>query len=345
MAEGTAFEVQDVFAEPGLREWWDPAREMGFTSLISLPLRREGDVTGALTFYFEGAHRFEEPERALLSIVTDQLAATAERAQLMERLQISNERLEIENAELQRRVREAEESRRLKTQFLLNVSHELRTPLTSIAGCTDVLAADPAGRLSAQQRSAVEKIERASGMLLRLVGNMLDLSQLRLGCLVLDEGPQEALALAEGAAQAAAAPEGVCFRLERPDGAVPFTGDGEKIGRILENLLSNAFKFTSKGEVVLTVRRIPLIMPAQGRHAVVEWEIRDTGVGIPPEEQPWIFDELRQVDGTSTRLYGGSGLGLALSRGLAQLLGGDITVESHAGVGSTFTLRLPVRVG
>ena len=345
VAEGTAFEVQDVFAEPGLREWWDPAREMGFTSLISLPLRREGDVTGALTFYFEGAHRFEEPERALLSIVTDQLAATAERAQLMERLQISNERLEIENAELQRRVREAEESRRLKTQFLLNVSHELRTPLTSIAGCTDVLAADPAGRLSAQQRSAVEKIERASGMLLRLVGNMLDLSQLRLGCLVLDEGPQEALALAEGAAQAAAAPEGVCFRLERPDGAVPFTGDGEKIGRILENLLSNAFKFTSKGDVVLTVRSIPLIMPAQGRHAVVEWEIRDTGVGIPPEEQPWIFDELRQVDGTSTRLYGGSGLGLALSRGLAQFLGGDISVESHAGVGSTFTLRLPVRVG
>ena len=344
VAEGVAFEVEDVFAEPGLREWWDPAREMGFTSLISLPLRREGDVTGALTFYFEASHRFEEQERTLLTIVTDQLAATAERAQLMERLQTSNERLERENAELLRRVREAEEARRLRTQFLLNVSHELRAPLTSILGCTDMLAADPAGRLSAQQRSAVEKIDRASGMLLRLVGNLLDLSQLRLGTLALEEGPQEALALAERAAEAAA-PEGLAFRIEQPDGAVPFTGDGEKIGRILENLLSNAFKFTTSGEVVLTVRRIPLIMPAQGRHAVVEWEIRDTGVGIPPEDQPWIFDELRQVDGTSTRLYGGSGLGLALSRGLANLLGGDIAFESHPGVGSTFTLRLPVRVG
>lgn len=345
VAEGVPFEVEDVFAEPGLREWWDPAREMGFTSLISLPLRREGEVTGALTFYFEGAHRFEEPERVLLTIVTDQLAATAERAQLMERLQTSTERLERENADLVRRVREAEEARRLKTQFLLNVSHELRAPLTSILGSADVLAEDPAGRLSAPQRATVEKIGSAAGILLRMVGNLLELSQLKMGSLTLEEGPQEALALAEQASAEACVAEGVSFRIEHPDGPVPFTGDGEKIGRILENLVSNALKFTTRGEVVMTVRRIPLIMPAQGRHAVVEWEVRDTGIGIPAEDQPWIFDELRQVDGSSTRLYGGSGIGLALSRALAHLLGGDIVVDSHEGVGSTFTLRLPVRVG
>ncbi len=96
--------------------------------------------------------------------------------------------------------------------------------------------------------------------------------------------------------------------------------------------------------MTLSVRRTPLILPAQGRHAVVEWEVQDTGIGMRPEDQRWVFDELRQVDGTSTRLYGGTGLGLALSLGLAQLLGGEIAVDSREGDGSTFTLRLPARM-
>jgi signal transduction histidine kinase len=278
-------------------------------------------------------------------MVTDQLAGTADRAQQLERLQTANERLERENAELRRRLGEAEVARGRASRFLLNVSHELGAPLTAIRGHADLLAGDPGGRLSLQQHAMVERIGQAAAMLLRLTGNLLDLSRLRLGQTGLEEAPQEAGALAERALAAAGpVPEAVRFRLERPDGAVPLVADGDKIVTILDNLLSNAFHFTARGEVVLTVRRTPLIVPAEGRHAVVEWEVRDSGIGIRDEELTSIFDELRQVDGSSTRLYGGTGLGLSLSRGLARLLGGEITVQSQQSSGSTFTFRLPARV-
>ncbi len=239
VAEGEPFAVEDVFAEPGLREWWEPARELGFTSLISLPLKSNGDVTGALTFYFAAAHRFADKERTLLTVVTDQLAATAEKAQLLERLETSNERLERENIELLRRVREAEEARRLKTQFLLNVTHELRAPLGAISGYADLLGEDPAGRMSVRQRETVQKIDRAAAVLLRLVGKLHDLSQLRLGLLAAEEQVVEAGALARRAAELAGPPpDGVAFRIEVADGDVSLHADGDKVVTILENLLS-----------------------------------------------------------------------------------------------------------
>ena len=347
VAEGVPFEVADVFAEPGLREWWEPAREMGFTSLISLPLEHQGQVSGALTFYFADAHRFAQNERALLTAVTEQLAATAERAHFMERLQTENQRLEHENVQLTARARDAEQARRLKNEFLLNVSHELREPLESILACAERLAVDPAGRLSGQQRTTVEKIDHTAGMMRQLVGNLLDLSRVNLGKVTAQETGCEATSLGRQAAEVAGSPpDGVAFRILTPNGTVPLAVDGEKVVTIVANLLSNAFKFTSQGEVVLTVRRTPMITPGEeGRRAIVEWEVRDTGIGIRPEELPWVFDELRQVDGSSTRLYGGTGLGLALSRALARVLGGEITVDSEQGKGSTFTLRVPAKIG
>lgn len=121
------------------------------------------------------------------------------------------------------------------------------------------------------------------------------------------------------------------------EGPIMLSTDVEKASKILENLLSNAVKFTREGEIVVTVRACQ-----QGADEFVEWSVRDTGIGIPADELPGIFDEFRQVDGSSTRLYGGTGLGLALSLYLAKLLRGEIAVESEPGRGSTFTLRLPV---
>jgi signal transduction histidine kinase len=118
---------------------------------------------------------------------------------------------------------------------------------------------------------------------------------------------------------------------------IPIETDGEKVLKILHNLLSNAHKFTQAGEVSLTVRQVG---PKADRR--VEWTVKDTGIGIKPEQLEHIFDEFRQVDGSSTRLYGGTGLGLALSYGLAKLLGGEINVESEPGAGATFVLRLPL---
>lgn len=128
-------------------------------------------------------------------------------------------------------------------------------------------------------------------------------------------------------------PEAVRFALNVPEAPVPVRTDAEKAVRILTNLLTNAFKFTTAGEVELSV--------AHDDYAVT-WQVRDTGIGIDDPDHEAVFDEFRQVDGSTTRLFGGTGLGLALSRQLAELLSGGITLESTAGMGSTFTLRLPV---
>ncbi|HEX7091225.1 MAG TPA: HAMP domain-containing sensor histidine kinase [Longimicrobiales bacterium] len=361
--EGRAIAVEDVFADPALLEWWEPARELGFTSLIALPLRVRGETVGALSFYFERRHRFGKAEHELLELVANQLAAAAERAQLLEDLQQANAQLKRQNLELAARVEEAEQARRLKEEFLANMSHELRTPLTAIMGYAYLLAEGHAGPLTEQQVQCVRKIERAGTALLRLIGDLLDLSQLKLGRARLETAVHDAAALARRAVDMAGEPApGVVFRLVEEEPPLPVETDGEKVVKILENLLTNAFKFTAAGEVKLTVRRGPAGKAAwsegseadpaasrggpagPGAHGWVEWAVEDTGIGIDARDLPIIFDEFRQVDGSSTRLYGGTGLGLALSQRLARLLGGEITVESEPGRGSTFTLRVPAAV-
>ncbi len=337
-AEGIAVEAENVFADPTLRDWSEPARELGFASLISLPLLGDGGVVaGALTFYFESPHRFDDAQRRLLALIADQLAATAARAHLVEELRLANDRLADRNAQLARELEEGEHLRRLKDEFLANVSHELRTPLTSILGYAQLLGDGELGALADRQLNAVRRIESAGSALLRLICDLLELSQLKLNRVRTMYAPLDAVALARQARQEAGdPPDAVHFAMHLPDTRIPVHTDGEKIVRILVNLLSNAFKFTTRGEVDLTVRT------AVDR---VEWIVRDTGIGIAERDHDAIFDEFRQVDGSTTRLFGGTGLGLALSRRLAQLLGGEIRMESAPGAGSTFTLHVPSRLG
>ena len=332
-----AVEVRDVFAEPGLREWWEPARELGFVALISLPLQNMQGTTGALTFYYDAHHDFTDEERHILHLVAAQLSTMAERAQNLQDLRSENEHLRAQTAVLAARVAEAEESRRLKTEFLANMSHELRTPLNSILGYAFLLQnqGDP---LSEEQRSALEKIDASANALMRLVNDLLELMQLKLERATLQKAPEDAVLLAKRAADMMGPKsDDVTFRLLAMPDRIPIETDGEKVVKILENLLSNAAKFTPAGEISLTVRQTG---PRSARY--VEFTVKDTGIGIPAEKQDSIFDEFRQVDGSSTRLYGGTGLGLALSLGLARLLNGELRVESEPNVGSTFVLRLPL---
>jgi signal transduction histidine kinase len=332
-----AIEVNDVFAEPTLREWWEPARELGFIALISLPLEAAHGTTGALTFYYDKAHEFSDEERHILRLVAGQLSIMAERAQNVQDLRTDNDRLRAENTNLIQRVAEAEESRRLKTEFLANMSHELRTPLNSILGYTFLLQ-NQGGPLSEEQHNALAKIDAGANALLRLINDLIELTQLKLDRAAVNATPEDAVLLAKRAAELAGpVNEAVTFRLLAMPDRIPITTDGDKVVKILENLLSNAIKFTAAGEISLTIRQTG---PRNNRR--VEWTVKDTGIGIPTEKQEAIFDEFRQVDGSSTRLYGGTGLGLALSLGLARLLGGEISVESEPGVGSTFILRLPL---
>ena len=330
-------EVVDVFADHSLREWWDPARELGFTALISLPLQHGNVAFGALTFYYDVAHEFTDEERHILHLAATQLGALAERAQTVLDLRRENSQLRDENAELHARVVATEESHRLKTEFLANMSHELRTPLNSIIGYTFLLQ-NQGEPLTDDQRKSLTKIDASANVLLRLINDLLELTQLKLDRAMVNRGPEDAVLLAKRAVEISGPPnEGVTFRLLAMPDRIPLNTDGDKVVKILENLLSNAIKFTPEGEVSMTVRQTG---PRADRR--VEWTVRDSGIGIPHDKIDAIFDEFRQVDGSSTRLYGGTGLGLALSLGLAQLLHGEITVESETGVGSTFVLRLPV---
>jgi signal transduction histidine kinase len=337
VAEGKPVEVSDVFADLTLREWWEPARELGFVSLISLPLQLAGESTGALTFYFATAREFDDDERHLLMLIADQLALAGGRAEAQDAQRRELERLRAENAALRVRVRDGEDARRLKDEFVSNVSHELLTPLTAILGYASLLLAEQAGALPAEQRTAVARIENSANVLVRLITDLLELSQLKLGRTPVEAAPDDALLIAQRALAAVGQPPGdVQVLLEEPAQRLQMMVDGEKVVKVLENLLSNAYKFTPRGTVTLTVRQGP-----DDGGPTVEWIVADTGIGIGRDEQDAIFDEFRQVDGSSTRLYGGTGLGLALSRGLARLLGGQVTVHSEPGRGARFHLWIP----
>jgi signal transduction histidine kinase len=353
VAETTLVEVLDVFADPGLEDWWDAARELGFVSSVSVPLVLRERTIGAITFYFRRPETFHDADRNLLRLVADQLAATAEKAHLIDDLQRANEQLREQNVELEAKYREAEEARRLKNEFLANVSHELRTPLTAILGYAYLLREGLPGALGKEQLSAVARIEDAGTVLVSLINDLLDLTHLKLGRTQVEPELCDAVALARAALSAAPSPRpAVRVRSEAPAERVPIHTDPVLVQRILQNLLGNALKFTDEGTVVLRVRRVE---PAQeaaegGERAVasatplVVWEVEDTGIGIAADHHEVIFQEFRQADGSATRRFGGVGLGLALSRALARRLGGDIRMRSEPERGSVFSLILPASV-
>ncbi len=352
VAENTIVEVPDVFADPLLEDWWDAARELGFVSSVSLPLAFQGRPVGALTFYFREPLEVSELDHHLLRLVASQLASTAEKAHLIEDLQRANERLREQNVDLEARYREAEEARRLKNEFLANVSHELRTPLTAILGYTYLLREEVSGRLDEEQASSVLKIEQAGTVLMDLINDLLDLTCLKLGRTIVEPELADAVALGRAALSAAAKlPPGVELYTETPSERVPIHTDPILVLRILQNLLSNAVKFTTEGKVVLRVRMVPpdgdpsagISGTALPRGPVVLWEVEDTGIGIAEADQRAIFDEFRQADGSATRRFGGAGLGLALSQGLAHRLGGEIRLRSVPGEGLALYAGAPLR--
>jgi signal transduction histidine kinase len=337
-SERHVVQVPDVFADKSLSDWQDVASEMGFRAIIALPLQTRTGVLGAVAFYFAESEGFDRVERGLLQTVADQMAATAEKASLIEELRRANAALVESNAELERQYLAALEARRLKDEFLANMSHELRTPLTAVLGYTYLIQEGLAGPLTDEQRTTLAQVTSSSERLLTLIDDLLDLTTLKRGEVTLHVDTFDAhAALNEAIASARGRHKGVAVHVAPPaDAPVQMQSDRRKVVRILANLLSNAFKFTPRGEIRTSV------VLADG---MVRFIVEDTGIGIALEAQDVIFDEFRQVDGSVTRRYGGSGLGLALSRRLARLLGGDITLRSAPNEGSTFVVELPVEYG
>jgi signal transduction histidine kinase len=335
-AERRVIEVPDVMADPSLEDWAEVAHELGFRAIVALPLQTGDGVLGAVAFYFEEAGAINPETRSLLRMVADQMAATAQKARLIEDLRRANAALIDSNAELERQYVVLLEARRVKDEFLANISHELRTPLTAVMGYLALMDEGLAGPVTDEQRRTLSQVKTSSQQLLELIGDLLELTTLKRGGLEIKAAAfdirdplHDALASTRGRS------ESVGLRVREPDQRILMVSDRRKIAKLLVALLSNAYKFTSSGEIRISVS-------LAGDHVV--YTVEDTGIGIPEEMHRKVFDEFRQVDGSTTRRYGGSGLGLSLARRLAQVLGGDIFVDSVPGEGSTFRVELPLEL-
>jgi len=320
---GEPDQVPDMQAEPHI-----PANEImlqaGYRARLLVPLMRFNEVMGALVVRRKAPGEFSKNTIDLLRTFAAQSVLAIQNARLFQEIEEKGRQLELASQH--------------KSQFVASMSHELRTPLNAIIGLTEMMVTNAARFGTEKAAEPLKRVHRAGQHLLGLINQVLDLSKIEAGKLELNP---ESVSLAPlidevvGTARQLAQQNKNNLVVEAQEKLGVLTVDPMRLRQILLNLLSNACKFTSQGEVKLRVRKV-----ADGRNWV-EFAVADTGIGMTGEQQAKLFEEFTQADSSTARRYGGTGLGLAITRKLARMMGGDVTVASEPGKGSVFTVRLP----
>jgi signal transduction histidine kinase/HAMP domain-containing protein len=294
----------------------------GTRTILAMPLLREGLPIGGIVIRRNQVRPFTEKQIALLKTFADQAVIAIENVRLFQEIQDKNEQLEAAS--------------RHKSQFLANVSHELRTPLNSIIGFTRIVLRRIGAQIPDLQKENLQKVLISSEHLLNLINELLDLSKIEAGRMEVYAETfhlNDVVRMATSTVEPMLKDGRVRLVTEIAPDIPPLKTDREKLKQAMLNLLSNAAKFTEKGEIKVA---------AWQENGNVKLTVSDTGIGMKPEALNYIFEEFRQADMSSTRRYGGTGLGLAIVRRFINLMGGDIGVESEVGKGSKFTITIPM---
>lgn len=343
---------------PGSEQCMEDLRALGIGSYITRSLFARNTVLGSITFVSAAASRvYTADDVALAEDLASRCAMALDNSRLYTEAEESrslaehiNERLLVATLEQQEMAEQARDANLAKSQFLAMMSHELRTPLNAIVGYADLIDLGIGGAVTSEQRRYIEKIHSSTHHLVGIVDDILDLAKIQAGRLDIRSEPMMLDTVMDAAVtlvgpQAAAAG----LRLEmstRLDAMAACVGDENRVRQILVNLLANAVKFTAPGGVVSVscesfLNVAAAVVPAGAGPRIV-FRVTDTGVGITDEEKAAIFKPFVQLESGKIQQRGGTGLGLTISRELARRMGGDLTVVSTPGKGSTFSLWLPV---
>jgi signal transduction histidine kinase len=324
MLDGVTIHVPDsAVLDP--KEYADAiamAREHKWRAAVAVPMLREGVAIGSIMLRKTEPGAFTPRQIELLETFAAQAVIAIENVRLFTEIQEKSRQLEVASQH--------------KSQFLANMSHELRTPLNAIIGYTEMMADGLYGDVGEKAQGVLERVQSNGRHLLGLINDVLDLSKIEAGQLVLameDYSVADMVATVMAATESLARAKGLRLGSAVARGLPTGIGDARRLTQVLLNLVGNAIKFTDQGGVEIRASQ------AADRF---EFSVVDSGPGIAPADQARIFDEFQQVDNTITREKGGTGLGLAISRHIVELHGGRITVQSAVGKGSTFMISIPV---
>ena len=324
-ATGVPMVVSDVTREHHFSQRVDQATGFKTRSIACVPLRVRDELKGVIEVVSKRVGSFSDKDLDMLTAIAGPVAIMIDHAQLIDEVKSLHEKLE--------------KAGRVKAEFLATMTHELRTPINIIIGNLDILLGGFLGELNNRQKESLKTAMRNSGEALNLVTSLLDLSRIEAGQVVVrveefsleDVWKELEMLFRTGLSGKEVA---LCWQVKTP---LPgLKTDKIKIKEILSNIVLNAVKFTDRGTIEVSVSSV------EGGEQI-EIEVKDTGVGIPEDFLPFIFEPFRQAEGSFTRSHGGVGLGLSIAKRLLNLLHGRVEVESEVGKGSTFRITIPAK--